>query len=184
MRFDDLKFWLEEQLSNLDKQQRTLALIVVPAGLVLILLFLVSYPLVSAKENCERKQLLFREKVNKIKRTVVEYEKLMVGLAPIKMKIKAAKQFDPSVFLKSRFQKLGVKVKSVKIVNSGSWNGFRKYALTVSFAESSLNNVARAVFEVENSKYYFKSSSIEISDEDGNGLVSGKVSFNFYRSKE
>ncbi|SMP14013.1 hypothetical protein SAMN06265339_1240 [Desulfurobacterium pacificum] len=184
MKLDGLKFWLDEYLSNLDERQRLLILIAVPFAAVLLLFFLIDYPIVSAKSSCENKQLAFKRKVEKVKKSILEYETLKNLLTPVEIKAKAASQVDPSVFLKRKFEKLGVKVKNVKVADSNSWDGFSKLTLTVSFAESPLNSVARAIFEAENSRYYVKDSSIEISDEDGNGLVSGKVSFNFYRSKE
>lgn len=184
MEFEDIKNLIDEQLSSLDEKKRTLVVILAPLVLAVLVLILLGYPLFSMKNNCMERHVAFKEKLERLKASVLDYEKLKQSLIPVETKVKRASNVEPSVFLKNEFQKRGIKVKSIKVVNSSTWNGFKKLTLTVSFSEAPLNKVARAIFELENSRYYIKDSAIDISDEDGDGLVSGKVSFEFYGSKK
>lgn len=155
---------------------------VVVAGLVVIpILFfvLVYFPLTSFKENCERKRILLKKKIDKIEKLLVDYKTLSDAVLNAESKIPPS-SFDFTTYVERFFTQNGVNVKNVKVTNSGTFGSIKKYIVTVNFAQSPLDGVARSIFNVENGKFYGKSLSFLVSDQDRDGLVSGKVSFLFY----
>jgi general secretion pathway protein M len=169
-----------DYIAGLSDRDRLIVLLGVPGALFLAFITFVLSPLSSLEKEYLRKSQRLKERIEKLRPEVAEFIFLRQELEPVLRRVKRGKNLDVADYVKKRAQKYSLEVKDVKVSVGRQEEGIEVKTVTVSFSEVSLNRLSRFIRSLENSPYYFRSISLEISDMDENGLVSGKVTFNLF----
>ena len=175
---------LLDYLSSIDDRERRIILIGLPIVLVALYATAVLAPLIGARESYQKKGELLRGKVEKIAPQVQEVLELQRELSPILKKVERGKGLDVVSYVKTVAKMVGVKVERVKVQPGKPQMGIEVDTVAVEFKELPLNKLIRLAFKLETGRYYFKTDGVSISDYDENGLVSGRLTFYFFRRAE
>ncbi len=181
---DRFTLWLKDYLRELDDRERTAVILGLPVILLILYVVLVIAPIESLRENYENKLLKLKEKELAITEKLLELKSLKGEVEPFLRKAKRGKSLDPVTFFKRTAQKVGVRFKDVKTSAGREVDGIEVLSITTAFSQESLNALAEFIHRIERSGYAVKATSISITDPDRDGKVSGKLSFNLYRSKK
>jgi len=179
-----LKEALSDYLSSISERERRIILIGLPLVLLALYAVAVFAPLIGARESYQKKRELLQEKFRQIEPKVGELLELKRELSPVLRKVERGKNLDVASYIKTVARMTGAEVKSVKVLPGKIQNGVEVSTVSVEFKEVPLNKITRLAFKLETGSYYFKSDSLQISDYDENGLVSGKITFLFARRAE
>ena len=179
-----LKGLFLDYLSGLSERDRLVVLLGVPVALLLAFVVFVLSPISSLEEEYSKRLKRLRERVEKVELQVKELLTLKGEVEPALKRVKKGKDLNVADYVKKVAQKYSIEVKNVKVSAGRVQDGIEVKTVTVSFSEVSLNRLGRFIRSLEKSPYYFKSTSLEISDMDENGLVSGKVTLSFMRREE
>jgi general secretion pathway protein M len=182
--FERVKDFVVEYLSGLDERERFVIFLGVPVFIFLLYVILVYFPIKSMTDTFIEKEEKLREKVEKIKPSLEELTILRKELDPVLRKIDNGNAINLTTYVKSQVEKSGVNLKNLKVSTGKGIEGIEVRTVSVDFGETPLNKVSSLIYNLERNSYYFRCTGIEISDMDENGLVSGKVTFNFYRRAE
>jgi len=181
---EGLKELFLDYLSGLDERDRLIVLLGIPVVLFLVFVTFVLSPISSLEKEYSKKLKKLQERVEKVEPRVREFLVLKREVEPALRRVRNGKTLNVADYVKRVAQKYSIEVKNVKVSVGRVQEGIEVKTVTVGFADVSLNKLGRFIKSLESSPYYFKSTSIEISDMDENGLVSGKVTFNFERREE
>ena len=182
--FERVKDFVIEYLSGLDERERFVIFLGVPVFIFLLYVILVYFPLKSMTNSFVEKERKLQEKVEKIKPSLEELIVLKKELDPVLRRVDNGKTLNLTTYVKSQAEKAGMNLKNLKVSTGKGIEGIEVKMVSVDFGETPLNKVTSLIYNLERSSYYFRCTGIEISDMDENGLVSGKVTFNFYRRVE
>ena len=181
MELDRLKELFIEYFSSLSDREKGVILTGIPLLVIFLYVLIVLVPILSQKETYEkRKELLFK-KTSEFKPQVEELYCLQRELKPIEEKLRRGANLDVPAFLKTVGRMVGLKIDKVQIQPGETYENYERDKVLVKFSQVELNKVTRFINSLERSSYYFKSDSLSVSDFDGDGLVSGKVTFLFFR---
>ena len=175
---------VSDYLSSLSPRERRIVLAGLPLLLLALYVLVVLVPILSAKEAYHKKELLLREKLQKLMPQVRELVELKSRLELVLERVERGKELSPVSYVRSVARMVGLEVSKVKLLQSRSQGGIEVELLSLKFKEQPLNRVSRLISKLERGKYYFKSDSIKISDYDENGLVSGEVTLYFFRGEK
>ncbi|TCK04638.1 general secretion pathway protein M [Phorcysia thermohydrogeniphila] len=173
-----------DYLSGLNERDRLIVLIGTPVAIFLAFVTFVFSPISSLEREYLKRSQKLKERVEKLRPKALEFVSLKSEVEPALRRVRRGKNLNVADYVKKRAQTYSIEVKNVKVSVGRVQEGIEVKTVTVSFSEVSLNKLGRFIRSLESSPYYFKSTSLEISDMDENGLVSGKVTFNFMRSEE
>lgn len=184
MVVERLKETFLDYLAGLSERDRLVILLGIPVALLLAFVTFVLSPVASLEKEYLKKSQKLRERVEGIRPKVTELLSLKREVEPTLRRVRRGKGLDVADYVKKRARSYSLELKNVKVSVGRVEEGIEVKTVTVSFSEVSLNNLSRFIKSLEGSPYYFKSTSLEISDMDESGLVSGKVTFNFFAGSE
>ncbi len=173
--------WFREYLQNLEERERLVVILGIPVILLIVYFIVVIAPLKGLERECEKKLAGLRQKEEVIKEELISLEKLKAEVNPALARTERGKDVDLVSFFKKSARKAGLDLKNVKLLTGKVNQGIELVTVTATFSQKPLNSVALFIYKVENSGYQVKATTISISDQDGDGKVSGRVGFNFYR---
>jgi len=171
---DEIKSLLIGYFSELDERERTVILIGIPVLLIIVYLSLVFFPL-------KGKESHYRSKVRVVRREAVEIRDDLLAFKELKRKVSFVldrlpeESFNPSSFVKERAKSYGINVKKVKVSPGKSFSEVGSKLIALYFSDSDINGIARLIKYLERGRYPFRGLSLSVKDEDGNGLVSGRL---------
>jgi len=172
---------IEEYLSSLSQRERRIILIGFPIVLVALYLAVVFTPILGATESYQKKRRELLKKEKLMKTQIEKLLELRSQLEPVLEKVKRGTELDVTSYVKTVARMVGAQVRRVKLLEGTVQKGIEVDTVSVEFSEQPLDRITRMIFKLENSRYYFKSDGVKISDYDENGLVSGKVTLYFFR---
>jgi general secretion pathway protein M len=181
VELDRLKELFFEYFSSLSDREKGVIAVGVPLLIVFLYVLIVLVPILSQKETYERRKELLIKKTSNLKSQVEELYCLKRELKPIEEKLRRGANLDVPSFLKTVSRMVGLRIDKVQIQPGETYEDYERDKVLVKFSQVELNKVTRFINSLERSSYHFKSDSISVSDFDGDGLVSGKVTFLFFR---
>ena len=184
MKVEELKETLIEKFSSLSETERSAVILGFPLILALIYLTVVYLPVSNLKGNYERRLKNLESKYAALKPKAEEIYCLKRKLEPAKAKLRKGANLDVSSFVRTAAKTVGLNVARVKTLTGESFGSVQEVTVSVKFGQAELNKVLQFINYLEKSPYYFKSDGISVSDFDGDGLVSGRVTFLFFRRSE
>lgn len=179
--FESATAFLVEYLSSLDERGRFVFFVGVPVLIFLLYVIFIYFPIKSMTNHFLEKETAIQEQAKKMKPTLRELVTLRNQLSIVLWRASNGKRLDLTTYMKSQVEKAGVNLKNLKVSTGESSNGIEVKRISVYFGETPLNGVTSLIYNVERSSYCFRCTGIKISDMDEDGLVSGSVTFNFYR---
>ncbi len=184
MKLNRLKEEVNDYLSSLIQRERLILLLGLP--LLFLALYFVAFifPLLSETQNYIKRRELLIKNLNDLEPQLKELLRLKGEISPIMEKLKRGENLDVASYVKTVGRMIGLSIDSVKVAPGSTQGNIEVDRVSVGFSEVPLNKVSRLIFKLENGSYYFKSDSISISDYDRDGLVSGKITFHFFRRRE
>lgn len=184
MKIEEVREFLLERFSSMSEGEKTAVILGFPVFLLLVYFLTVYLPISSLKGNYERRLNLLEEKYNSLKPKVAEIYCLKREIDPLVRKVKRGANLDVSSFVRTAAKTVGFNLTKVKTSAGENFDSIQEITVSVKFNQVELNRLMQFINYLERSPYYFKSDGISVSDYDGDGLVSGKVTFLFFRRSE
>ncbi|MEO2069094.1 MAG: hypothetical protein ABGX27_06230 [Desulfurobacteriaceae bacterium] len=164
----------------MDERLKNYVIFATPFIFVFLYLTVVYFPLKNSIEKlATKKEKIYRD-FQEIEPKLREIKAFNKSFLEIEKKLKNGKRIDIVSFIKVKAQKFGVNVKDLKVSVSDEKDNVERKTVALSFYETPFKSVKKLIWKLENSPYYLKAVFFQVSDMDENGLVSGKVVFNFY----
>jgi len=181
VEFERLKELVVGYFSELPEREKKLLIFGVPLLFLLIYVFAVLLPIESRTRDYEKRRELLLKKAEKLEPKVRELYCLKKRLEPLEEKLRRGANLDVPSFLETVGRMVGLKLEKVQFQPGETFGNYERDRVFVKFSQQELNRVTRFIERLERSSYYFKSDGISISDFDGDGLVSGRLSLLFFR---
>jgi len=184
LELNRLKEEVNGYLSSLSQRERLILLLGLPLLFFILYFIVFVFPLLSKTQDYIKRRELLIKSLNSLEPQIKELLKLKGKISPIMEKLRRGENLDVASYVKTVGRMIGLSIDSVKVAPTSTQENIEVDRVSVGFSEVPLNKVSRLIFKLENGSYYFKSDSISVSDYDQDGLVSGKITFYFFRRRE